>query len=186
MRKILKSKLFLVIMTAIICITGTAYAAGQILAKDIEYKDTNVEEALDDLYDKANNYKYTEQDYQNYGSSMYEQGVSDTSNSNGYISGVITLNSTKANSVSLNFKPKYIMATIELANGSASSTDIFYYNYNIDSSKSYRYYRANAILQEFTLGATGSGMRISNVTNNGFEFYAPDIDGRKLYWTAFK
>ena len=47
MKKIIKSRIFLVIITAIICITGTAYA---INASSIDYNDTTVAGALDDLY----------------------------------------------------------------------------------------------------------------------------------------
>ena len=58
MKKVLKSRLFVAIITAIICITGTAYAAGQIFASDIKYIDkdnneTTVDRALDVLYTKA-------------------------------------------------------------------------------------------------------------------------------------
>ena len=56
MKKVLKSRLFLVILTAIICITGTAYAATQVLASDIKYNDTTVDKALDNLYTTAEDY----------------------------------------------------------------------------------------------------------------------------------
>ena len=56
MKKVLKSRLFVAIITAIICITGTAYAATQILAGDIKYKNSTVESALDDLYTTASDY----------------------------------------------------------------------------------------------------------------------------------
>ena len=48
MKKILKSRIFLVIITAIICITVTAYAT--IEASSITYNDTTVDLVLDDLY----------------------------------------------------------------------------------------------------------------------------------------
>ena len=54
MKMFLKSRIFVAIITACICITGTAYAAGQILASDISYRDGTVESALNDLYTKAN------------------------------------------------------------------------------------------------------------------------------------
>ena len=53
MKKVLKSRIFMIALTAIICITGTTYAATQILASNIAYKDTTVEDALNDLYTKA-------------------------------------------------------------------------------------------------------------------------------------
>lgn len=56
MKKVLKSRIFVAIITAIICITGTAYAAGQIFASDITYKNTTVDKALDDLYTTASDY----------------------------------------------------------------------------------------------------------------------------------
>ncbi len=159
--KIIKNNIFGFILGAIIFGCLGVVAATAINARDIAYKDSNVEEALDDLYDKANN-------------------------SNDYTSGILILNSTTSNSINLNFKPKYIMITVELANGSASNNEIFYYNSLVNSSKSYRYDRGSATLQEFNLGSNSTRMHISNVSDNGFEFYAPDIDGRKLYWTAFK
>ena len=57
MKKILKNKIFLVLITAIICITVTVYATGEILASNITYNDTTVEGALNDLYNKATEHK---------------------------------------------------------------------------------------------------------------------------------
>ena len=57
MKKFIKGnvKVFVaVIITAVICICGTVYAASQILASDISYRNGTVESALNDLYDKAN------------------------------------------------------------------------------------------------------------------------------------
>ena len=58
MKKFIKRnmKVFVaVVITAVICICGTVYAASQILASDISYKDGTVESALNDLYTKADN-----------------------------------------------------------------------------------------------------------------------------------
>ena len=52
--KVFKNRLLMVVITAIICITGTAYATGQILASNITYNDTTVDQALDELYDNYN------------------------------------------------------------------------------------------------------------------------------------
>ena len=53
MKKFVTSRVFLVVITALICITGTVYAATQLLAADVTYKNTNVKDALDDLYTKV-------------------------------------------------------------------------------------------------------------------------------------
>jgi len=50
MKKILTSRIFLVVLTAIIVASGTAYATIKIQASEIEYKDGTVEDALNDLY----------------------------------------------------------------------------------------------------------------------------------------
>lgn len=53
MNKILKSRIFLVLLTATICISGAVFAAVQFQASEIAYKNTTVDKALDNLYDKA-------------------------------------------------------------------------------------------------------------------------------------
>ena len=53
MKKFIKNnlKVFIAILiTAIICISGTVYAAIKIQASEIEYNDTTVDQALNDLY----------------------------------------------------------------------------------------------------------------------------------------
>ena len=60
MRKLIKNnlKVFVtIIITAIICITGSVYAAIIIQADEIGYKDGTVEDALNDLYTTANTYR---------------------------------------------------------------------------------------------------------------------------------
>ena len=52
MKNIFKNRLFLVIITALLCITGSV-CASTIFARDIKYGNTNVESALNDLYDKT-------------------------------------------------------------------------------------------------------------------------------------
>ena len=59
MKKIIKSRIFLVIITMIICISGTLYAASTYKATDVIYNASdgtsmNVNEALNDLYKKKN------------------------------------------------------------------------------------------------------------------------------------
>ena len=54
MKKILKSRILTFILGGIIFSGITAYAASQILASDISYRDGTVESALNDLYTKAN------------------------------------------------------------------------------------------------------------------------------------
>lgn len=48
-------KLLLIIITMILSISASVYAASQIFANNISYKDTTVEEALNDLYTKSEN-----------------------------------------------------------------------------------------------------------------------------------
>ena len=62
MKKIIKSRIFLVIITMIICISGTLYAASTYKASDVVYNasdgtSTNVESALNDLYNNQNSLK---------------------------------------------------------------------------------------------------------------------------------
>ena len=54
MKKIIMSRIFIVVITAIICISGTVFAATKFQANEIGYKGTTVDKALDDLYGKAN------------------------------------------------------------------------------------------------------------------------------------
>lgn len=56
MKKVLNNKIFLVLITAFICVTGTIFAKTLYDAKDINYNQnnmTNVEEALNDLYENT-------------------------------------------------------------------------------------------------------------------------------------
>ncbi|MBR1718240.1 MAG: hypothetical protein IJ715_03105 [Bacilli bacterium] len=56
MKELLKSRAFTIIVTACVCIAGTAYAAVSILASNITYKNTTVDKALNDLYEIADEY----------------------------------------------------------------------------------------------------------------------------------
>ena len=56
MKKVLKSRIFIFTLTAII-FSGFGVLASQIFARDVSYGNTNVESALDDLYSKAGNIK---------------------------------------------------------------------------------------------------------------------------------
>lgn len=53
MKKILKSRIFLVIATALV-FTGIGVFADNLLASEVDYKETNVESALDSLYTTQN------------------------------------------------------------------------------------------------------------------------------------
>ena len=44
-----------IIVTAVLCVSGTVYATTKYLSSDVTYKDTTVENALNDLYDINNN-----------------------------------------------------------------------------------------------------------------------------------
>ena len=59
MKKVIKSRLFVAVITMIICISGTLYAANKYQASEVVYnkKDgtsTNVNDALNELYQKKN------------------------------------------------------------------------------------------------------------------------------------
>ncbi len=67
MKKIIKSRIFLVIITMIICISGTLYAANTYKASDVIYNASdgtsmNVNDALNNLYSvkKISNIKYVD------------------------------------------------------------------------------------------------------------------------------
>lgn len=47
--------IFAIIVIAVLCISGTVYATTKYLSSDVTYKDTTVENALNDLYDISNN-----------------------------------------------------------------------------------------------------------------------------------
>ena len=53
MKKLLTSRIFIVIITALICITGSVYAANLISSSEVSYRSSNVQNALDDLYTKV-------------------------------------------------------------------------------------------------------------------------------------
>ena len=57
MKKIFKNSIFMFILGTILSTSICVIASG-LLASDIKYKDTNVESALDNLYEKANSYKF--------------------------------------------------------------------------------------------------------------------------------
>ena len=58
MKKIFKTRIFTFILGFVVAGGIGVYAASQILASDISYKDGTVESALNDLYSKANNSIY--------------------------------------------------------------------------------------------------------------------------------
>ena len=79
MKKVIKSRIFLVIITMIICISGTLYAANTYKASDVLYTTSDgssmtVNEALNELYNKSGNkgYYYS---YKN-GTAIYYNPVS--------------------------------------------------------------------------------------------------------------
>ena len=111
-----KLKLIIGIIIGAILISGiSVFATSQYLASQVEYNkngQAKVSDALDDLYNKANKYKYTEQDYQDYGDTKYQEGISYAQNhligtkvelwrnnntSNAFGEQTITLNSSIAN-----------------------------------------------------------------------------------------
>ncbi len=65
MKKVLKSRILIAIITAIICIGGSVCAAIKIQSSEIGYKDGTVEEALNDLYSKSQNSCSDGEDYDN-------------------------------------------------------------------------------------------------------------------------
>lgn len=56
MKKFIKNNIKVIsaiIVTAVLCISGTVYATTKYLSSDVTYKDTTVESALNDLYEKS-------------------------------------------------------------------------------------------------------------------------------------
>ena len=56
MKKFIKNNVKIIstiIVTAVLCISGTVYATTKYLSSDVTYKDTTVESALNDLYEKS-------------------------------------------------------------------------------------------------------------------------------------
>ena len=54
MKNFIKNKIkviFAIIVIVVLCISGTVYATTKYLSSDVTYKDTTVENALNDLYD---------------------------------------------------------------------------------------------------------------------------------------
>ena len=54
MKKVLKNRMFLVLVTAIIVGSIAVYATNEILASQVKYNNTPLDEVLDDLYSKTN------------------------------------------------------------------------------------------------------------------------------------
>ena len=53
MKKFIKNNVKIIstiIVTAVLCISGTVYATTKYLSSDVTYKDTTVDKALDELY----------------------------------------------------------------------------------------------------------------------------------------
>ena len=58
MNKIFNSKIFLIFITAVICIGGTVTATTLYHSNQVSYNDTNVEEALNNLYARISKVYY--------------------------------------------------------------------------------------------------------------------------------
>lgn len=63
------------VITAIICISGTVYATTKYLASDVTYKNTTVENALNDLYFYKVNDNYSNKPYTQDGLTIYKDRV---------------------------------------------------------------------------------------------------------------
>jgi len=109
MKKVLSSKLFLILITAIICITGTTYAS-QIFASNISYNDTTVGQALDDIYSKLNHYDCV--------TSNFVWSQSDKENGK----------------ILVDFAPSYFVI---FTNNASTGDTIFYYNKDVNSTQYY-------------------------------------------------
>ena len=109
MKKVLNSRLFLVLITAIICITGTVYAT-QVSASNINYGNKTVAQALDDIYGKLIHYDCVT------GSVLWTQ----TEKENG--------------KVIADFEPSYFVV---FANNANTGDTVFYYNKDVDATKYY-------------------------------------------------
>ena len=56
MKKFIKNNVKIIstiIVTAVLCISGTVYATTKYLSNDVTYKDTTVKSVLNDLYEKV-------------------------------------------------------------------------------------------------------------------------------------
>ena len=89
MKKIMKSRIFLVIITMIICISGTLYAAATYKATDVVYNASdgtsmNVNDALNDLYEKNTNSQITDVNILTISQTCYSASIGMDQRNNNY------------------------------------------------------------------------------------------------------
>ena len=101
-------KLIIGIIIGAILISGiSVYATGQYLASQVDYNkngQAKVSDALNDLYDIVNNYKYTEQEYLAYGTAQYNKSMADH---NHFVDNNFTIKKGN-NHYSIGFEPSVI------------------------------------------------------------------------------
>ena len=106
-------KLIIGIVIGAILISGiSVYAAGQYLASQVDYNkngQAKVSDALDDLYNKASNYKYTEQQYQDFGITQYNKAMSEH---NYYVNKSFTITANKIDFYDIGFQPSIVFVDV--------------------------------------------------------------------------
>ena len=143
MKKELKSRLFLVVITAIICVSITAYATTQMSASNITYKNTTVATALDNIYDSLDTRKILN----NFGTPIYSYAQGDFSTTN-----TVTLNNLS--------KGKYlVIKTNTSAFGTTSNADEVHEAGTIGDNNGLECSSSNCIIK--SIGAYESSKRAS-------------------------
>ena len=147
-------KWIITIIGVMIVTTGiSVYATGQYLASQVDYNkngQAKVSDALDDLYNKASNYKYTEQQYQDYGITQYNKGKND--NIKEITNFTYDYNNGDWVTVNLGFRPNFVFL---------KSNPFFSYFYDGDTTWSFA---------SRTTSSSGSNYGSIDVTDNGFKY----------------
>lgn len=148
MKKFIKNNVKIIstiIVTVVLCISGTVYATTKYLSSDVTYKDTTVENALDELY--------------------IERTISKT-----YDAAAGTSPNDTANAVGNNFEKNkkylcFLQYTNDVNNLSVKGADLIFYNYD-GGHLDYRYatevayIKATSNVVTFSIsGARGIGVR---------------------------
>lgn len=149
-------------------------------------------------YEKANvevetNAKYTEEEYQAYGTKKYKEGIdanaNTVANAVGYKSGRFTPDSMGKKYIECGFKPKIVLIGVT-TEGDVNAM-IHAYKEEVSQTKSFSIYleEQQQSVATFTMEGDGnivsSSLHIYKVDNTGFGFYFSKL-GRTINWTAFK
>ena len=193
MKRVIKNRLFLVLFTAIICIIGSVYATTRYLASEIEYKDTTVENALNDLYTVHEIYKnlntetnFTANDLISGKTAYNSNGELITGVVNECVKGSFIYQSSYSTSgyKIVSFNPSYFV--LSGINKSTNIRRVFYYNEDLSSSNLYdiefRNIGANTnTVQTFALGS-------NFIINDGLivKWNADSWSGQSIFYIACK